>query len=215
MTNRDVKVEYLKRIEELLSKLGQDLSSHTVYNCRAGTLTLAESLYGSNSLQVKMLLETFNTSHSPQHLNEFSMGRVGQALIGILNNMKEELEAGLIRNLTREMQGQVIGDFVALAKEQLKDGFKDVSAVLATAALEDAMKRKAEELGLDIEGNSLSEVINALKSKSFFRGAQTSLVPSFVKLRNAALHSEWEKINEAEVNSLIGFLEPFLLENFS
>jgi hypothetical protein len=77
------------------------------------------------------------------------------------------------------------------------------------------LKRKAEELGLDVADKSLEDVINALKSKSFFRGAQTKIITSFVRLRNCAMHAEWKKIQETDVSSLIGFLEPFLLEHFS
>ena len=102
-----------------------------------------------------------------------------------------------------------------LAKAELKEGFTQVAAVLASAALEGALKRKAEELELDVADKSLEDVINALKSKSFFKGAQTKIITSFVRLRNYAMHAEWNKIQEADVSSLIGFLEPFLLEHFS
>ena len=150
-----------------------------------------------------------------------SVGRVtneiflGDLIIGSLSNVREELEAGLIRNVSKEVAGEVIGDLVVLAKAELKEGFIPVAAVLASAALEDALKRKAEELGLDVEDKSLDDVINALKSKSFFRGAQTKIITSFVRLRNYAMHAEWKKIQETDVSSLIGFLEPFLLDHFS
>jgi len=29
------------------------------------------------------------------------------------------------------------------------------------------------------------------------------------------MHAEWGKIQDADINSLIGFLEPFLLRHFS
>jgi hypothetical protein len=102
-----------------------------------------------------------------------------------------------------------------LAKTELNASFVNVAAVLACAALEDALKRKANDLGLNTTGKTLDAIINALKAKSFFKGAQGPIVASFVKLRNAAMHADWDKISEADVKSLIGFMEPFLTEHFS
>lgn len=72
-----------------------------------------------------------------------------------------------MRNITTQASGLVIGDLVALARAELNAGYKDVAAILAAAALEDAMKRKAEELGINVENKSLDAILNALKAKSF------------------------------------------------
>ena len=61
----------------------------------------------------------------------------------------------------------------------------------------------------------MSQVINALKSKGLVSGASKSLLDSMPRVRNAALHAEWDKISEPDVNSVIGFVERFLLINFS
>ena len=45
-----------------------------------------------------------------------------------------------------------------LVKTHLGEGQKDVAAVLASAAFEDAMKRKATALGLTVDGKELSEI---------------------------------------------------------
>jgi hypothetical protein len=182
-----------------------------------GGLNVLESLYGVNSSQVSEFREYKKAAQTKA--KEYPRGYyeifLGDFIIGSLSNVREELEARLIRNLSKEAAGEVIGDLVVLAKAELKEGFIPVAAVLASAALEDALKRKAEELELDVEDKSLDEVINALKSKSFFKGAQTKIITSFVRLRNYAMHAEWKKIQETDVSSLIGFLEPFLLEHFS
>jgi hypothetical protein len=60
--------------------------------------------------------------------------------------------------------GEVLGDFVSLARSALGEGYKDVAAVLACAALEDALKRFATSKGLAVAGKELQEVVNALKS---------------------------------------------------
>ena len=89
-----------------------------------------------------------------------------KALQGIFLSAKEAFEGGYIfRDITISISGEVLGDFILLAKEALKDGHKDVAAVLACAALEDVLKRHAQANGLNVDSKSMSDVINMLKSE--------------------------------------------------
>ena len=116
-------------------------------------------------------------------------------------------------------------DYAALLKRAEKKGEpiiflrrnEPVGALLCWNLLKQLieLKRKAEELGVNVENKTLNTIINSLKSKSFFRGAQVPIVSSYLKFRNAAMHAQWDKIQDADINSLIGFLEPFLIEHFT
>ena len=116
---------------------------------------------------------------------------------------------------TLPFQSNDFGDFIVLAKQSLAEGYKDVAAVLASAALEDSLKRYAIANGLSVDDGSMTGVINALKSKGLVSGAQKSLLDAMPKIRNYAMHADWEKISEPDVNSIIGFVEQFLLNKFS
>jgi hypothetical protein len=83
------------------------------------------------------------------------------------------------------------------------------------SALEDTLKKFASLNGITITDESMTEVVNALKSKSLVSGAQKSLLDTMPKIRNFAMHAKWEKISEPDVSSVIGFVEQFLLSNFS
>jgi len=212
--------QYRRRIDELLSRLddlddlAQEHDRAAVDGCFLGTLSIIESLYGSHSLQAKALSESKEAYTRLQYSSEFEIRTFGQSVKRTLLNVREEVDAGLIDGIANKVAGVVIGDFVALAKVELSEGYLHVAAVLATAALEDALKRKAEQIGLNVQGRPLDGVINLLKSRSFFKGAQVPIVSSYVKLRNAAMHADWVKIQAADVNSLIGFLETFLVDHF-
>ena len=91
------------------------------------------------------------------------------ALKGIFRSAKEDFEGGYVFNVELRVSGEVFGDFVSLAKQSLSEGHKDVAAVLASAALEDALKRYASTHGLDVDDKSMQEVVNALKSQGSFR----------------------------------------------
>jgi hypothetical protein len=220
--NKDALVElYSKRIDELTTRVNdaQRLSDETdrsaVDAAYVGTLNVVQALYGPSSAQAKTLLEMHKLSNTRGYSTIWLTQSFASSLRGVLANTKEELEAGLISSIAEQAAGEVIGDLVALAREQLREGYKDVAAVLASAALEDAVKRKAAEQGINVQGKTLDSVINALKTKQFFTGAQAPIVASYVKLRNSAMHADWPKIQEADVSSLLGFLEPFLLKNFT
>jgi hypothetical protein len=58
-------------------------------------------------------------------------------------------------------------------------------------------------------------VVNALKGSGLVAGAQKSLLDTMPKIRNAALHAEWNKLSEPDVASVIGFVEQFLVNKFS
>ena len=138
-----------------------------------------------------------------------------QILKDIFSSAQEDFEGGYVFSVDLKISGEVFGDFVVLAKESLVNGYKNVAAVLATAALEDSLKRYARANEIETDDRSLTEIINALKSKGLVSGAAKSLLGSMPRLRNAALHADWEKISEPEVSSIIGFVEQFLLMNFS
>ena len=86
--------------------------------------------------------------------------------------------------------------------------------MLASAALEDALKRHAVSNGLDVDDASMLKVISALKSKGLVSRAQKPMLAAMHQMRNHAMHAEWEKIQKPEVSSLVAFVEQFLLTHF-
>jgi hypothetical protein len=102
-----------------------------------------------------------------------------------------------------------------LAKQALSDGHKDVAAVLACAALEDALKRLALAKNLVVDDKTMSEIVNALKANGVVAGAQKSLLDAMPRIRNMAMHAEWSKISAPDVSSVLGFVEQLLLSKFN
>jgi hypothetical protein len=137
-----------------------------------------------------------------------------RSLYAIFRSASEDFRGGFAGNIDLRISGEVFGDFVALAKQSLSEGHKDVAAVLACAALEDALKRFAAANGLEPDQKTMTDVINSLKGAGLVSGAQKSLLDVMPRIRNAALHAEWDKLSEPDVNSVIGFVEQFLLTKF-
>ena len=159
---------------------------------------------------------------SPHYMNFVAMyAKCGggdssvRTLKALFQSAKEDFEGGYVFDVDLRVSGEVFGDFVALARRTLSDGHKDVAAVLACAALEDSLKRYAQVNGLEINDKTMQEVVNSLKSKGLVVGAQKSLLDAMPRIRNLAMHAEWDKISEPDVSSVIGFVEQFLLTKFS
>jgi hypothetical protein len=136
-------------------------------------------------------------------------------LKAVFLSAKDDFEGGYVFDVDLRVSGEVFGDFVALARHSLSEGHKDVAAVLASAALEDALKRFAIAKQLDVGNKTMQDVINLLKSAGLVGGAQKALLDTMPKLRNAALHAQWDKLTEPDVNSIIGFVDAFVLTKFS
>ncbi|MDR8077622.1 DUF4145 domain-containing protein [Burkholderia cenocepacia] len=168
------------------------------------------------------LIKAVFGGHSPHyqnfarlHANANEMEDTIGGLHAVFLAAKEDFEGGYVFDVEMRVSGEVFGDFVKLAREALGEGHHHVAAVLASAALEDALKRYATANGLDVEGKDMQNTVNALKGAGLVSGAQKSLLDAMPKLRNAALHAEWERLNESEVGSILGYVEQFLLTKFS
>ncbi len=207
-----LKDDLLHRIDEVLAGDSTDVSH--VGELLATATGLFASLYGAQSPQVNTLYsirkEMWNSSL--HDTTKFSF--LGQQLCGQLRSLASDIRGGRIKNLRLESAGEIFGDLVSTARRAMRDRQISVAAVLACAALEDALKRLAREQGLDVDDKDMTQVINALKSGGFIKGPQGSLLSGFVRVRNKAFHAQWEDIDAADVQGVIGFTQEFLLQNF-
>ena len=147
--------------------------------------------------------------------------RFVEVLYSIFSAAKSDYDAGYAHSVDLRISGEVYGDFISLAKATLEngsleeDGNLKVAAVLAAASLEDVLKRFARSHGIVTNERTLSDVIGALKAKNGLlqRGTIEALRP-LPKIRNFALHADWEKLSNISVFSVISFVEQFLVQYF-
>jgi hypothetical protein len=169
-------------------------------------LNLLQNAFGTESVHFKNFRKIYDAFG--EHESHF------QSALGVFHAAKEDYEGGHVFTLQKAVSGEVFGDFVVLAKKSIDEGHKDVAAVLACAALEDALKRYARAEGLDVDEADMKTVVNALKSKGLVSGFQTTLFDDMPKIRDYAMHANWGKIKPEDVSSVIGFVERFLFEKF-
>jgi hypothetical protein len=182
-----------------------------------GVLSLFDSLYGPRSRQGTALetsLRDVQKSGHPANANiiSYSIG----ILRGALTNLQQELAVGLVGSIRAAVTGEVLSDFLLLAKEALVepgDAPKNVAAVLAAAAYEDVLRRLAS-VDSSAPSEKLADVITALKDRGLLKGSQVGIAQSYLNLRNCALHAQWDKVDRPGVQSVIAFTEQLLLTHF-
>lgn len=203
--------ELQREWDEMPFETGRHVGSHVKSGAWEKWATSAESLIKAACGMDSPYYESFIRARERCTGYESQL----RALAGIFRSAKEAFEGGYLFDVEREVSAEIFGDFVVLAKQALAEDNKDVAAVLAAAALEDALKRYAASNGLDVDDASMSKIISALKSKGLVSGAQKSLLTAMLRMRNHAMHAEWEKIEKPDVSGLVGFVEQFLLTHFS
>lgn len=211
---RDVFLERIKQLQDLPSDSDRDAPLHA-YQLYMGCVTIISQLYGVTSVQMQALKDEKERLMGITGNEYTKHALLTKELHGLLSTVIAEIEAGLVESVEAEARGEIYADFIGLAKQALDQSSKDVAAVLASAALEDALKRFADSQGFDPSDKDMSEVISLLKGNQLLQKTEAKVVQSYVTLRNKALHAEWDKINSPEVSSLIGYVEGFVLRHFS
>jgi hypothetical protein len=204
----DLNRQVLQQVDSTTARIAAMTNDHAAaHQCISETLSIVEAVYGVASIQLKRLREALDHAQKINMRFGAAIFDTSQVLLGTLQAVRTDVEAGVLRKLIRVAVANVVLDFVVLAERALDDGRMDVAAVLSAAAFEDLMKTRGEEAGLEVDGKDLSEVINALKASGTLAGPQAKVVASYVPFRNKAMHAEWDKLLAPEVAGLIAFIK--------
>lgn len=210
------------RIDSLLEMPFEDSNIDRVVLCTElyhGTLTLLSSIYGHDSHQVSGLRKLADDIYREQgNALQHRIFDLISTVRGSLQNLKAELDAGLAGSLQKSLQGEILTDFVQLARavlDEKRDGAKNVAAVLAAAAFEDTIRKMGTIMAGVVGKDDLSDVVNALKTSGALVSPQLGIAQSYLNFRNRALHANWDDIQLETVYSVLGFVEQLLLKHFS
>jgi hypothetical protein len=202
--------EITKRIEALL---GPEVNGHEAFS---GALSLMVLVHGSGSPQVRDLAqkgESFATRFHSTGLDN----SLYEVAIGALQNLRAEIDGGLIAALQKTITGDVLTDFLQLARAALNepgDEAKNVAAVLTAALFEDTLRRLASVSGIP-HSEKLQDTLTSLKENGVMQGSQVGIANSYLNFRNSALHAQWERVERESIASVLGFVEHLLMKHFA
>jgi hypothetical protein len=206
--------DILKRIDELLTTDTHDKVAQLPHGC----ISLLSLVYGEDGIQLKHFRERLKDI-SREHENHIRReNAIANEAIGALKNLKREIESGLTGSIRQQVTGEVLTDFIQLSRaalDQHTDGAKNVAAVLAASAFEDTIRRMGATLAGVLGRDDLSEVLTKLKDAGVIQSPQIGIAQSYLSFRNHALHANWDKIDSASIQSILGFVEQLLLKHFA
>jgi len=206
------------RVDALYVMASQQRSitqQNTLYH---GTLGIMQALYGPNSSQEKALrtsIERFSNKAIPSapSVIDDSVAAIG----GVLAAIKAELDSGFIGSLRATLMGEVLTDFIKLARitlEESGDSAKNVAAVLAAAAFEDVLRRLADIKGFGHQ-EKLADILTALKDMGVLQGAEVGIAQSYLSFRNRSLHAQWNEVDRSAIESILAFTEQVILKHLT
>jgi hypothetical protein len=214
------KAVILARIIELLAlpmPQTSDLQSNAS-DLLQGATTLLALTHGQKSPQLSAFEAQIASAQSQEAHWTFRATELRSISLGALRTLKREVETGLIGNLRLEVTGEVLSDFLQLAKSSLDEGTEDgknVSAVLTAAAFEDLIRRMGSAFcGIETR-DELHKIVVALKNSGVLVGAQFGTVQAQLQFRNDALHADWQKIDAMGVKTVMLLVQELLLKHFS
>ncbi len=208
------------RIDELLNTNRQSLHDASAWASELyqGAISMLELTHGENCSQISALRDVV-AGHQKSKEGAFRIAmETASSSLGVLRNLKREVEEGLVGNLRREVTGEVLGDMLQLAKATLEEGTqnsKNVAAVLVAAAFEDTIRRLgATYCGIQTR-ESLPDILAKLKAAEILRGSQVGVVQSHFQFRNDAMHADWDKVDVVGVKTVAALVQELLLKHFS
>lgn len=135
-------------------------------------------------------------------------------ILGILKSAGIEWRNGLIDTLELRFIGLAFEDFLKHAAAFNEGGKKMEAAVLASAVLEDTVKRLCRKHAIPSDDKSLDSLINALKANQVLGKVKAERMKSYAALRNKAFHAEWDAFDERDLRQMIDGLEEVLEGHF-
>ncbi len=124
---------------------------------------------------------------------------VPRKLLGVLMALDAEVKSGLLQRFEYQIVASAFDEFLDHAGAFHRAGKLREAAVLASAVLEDSIKRLANRKEVNSEGLTLEPLIDKLVAAEALTQVQAKRLKAQVAVRNHALHAEWDKLDLRDV----------------
>lgn len=143
---------------------------------------------------------------------------VRHSVISRLTALKQDVEAGYTRSIEELLHADVFGDFLEMADELLRVGYKDPAAVLAGSVLEEHLRKLGGRVGVPVENDEgrplKADRLNAdlAKCGAYNKHDQKSIT-AWLDLRNNAAHGHFDRYDGNQVAALIRDVRAFMIRH--
>lgn len=124
-------------------------------------------------------------------------------MFGLLGSAQQAWSQGLLRKIEYVIAAETFDDFLNHAEHFHKGNKKIEASVLASAVLEDTVKKICRKNSLNPSGKSLDELIDELAKSDVITPVKAKRYKGYSGVRNSSLHAEWDQIDIKDVGELI------------
>ena len=192
---------------------------NTPQGAAQSAMAVLRHIYGDHSPQLAALQERLKPVHGRHDIDTAPYNhRIATEIDAILDAAFADFSSGITASLRVRAKGEVLGDFVALAREALAEhdaGADHVAAVLTAAALEETLKQLGSENGVDVYHRDFRGVIQKLKDAGVLTGAQPGVASGFAIFRDRSFHGQFDEVERATTESALAFAEGLLSARMS
>lgn len=213
----NIKDEVLQRLDALLQKADAVIGTHSP--SPPGTIgfpTLDSQAFTEWQTQsLTYLINLLGPDHTyvDHFRKQVTQGFIGQVKSGkgILQALQEDIEGGYLKRIETLVSADIFNDFIEMAEYLLSQGYKDPTASLVGAVLENGLRRICMVHGITL---SVKEDISSLNKKLADAGVYNRLTQQKVQvwnnIRNNADHGKFNEYKVDDVNEMLKGVRSFL-----
>lgn len=209
----------IQRIDQLIQKgeqaknryvpsppgvIGGGHIEYSIFNeWKSNSENLIIRISGQESAYYKNFLEQVKQSW-PEHV---------ESGMGILRALREDVSEGFLTDLKELAFAEIFIDFIDIAEHLLENGYKDPSASLIGAVLEDSLRKIADKNGIDVKNNDdISSLNTKLADKSVYNRLLQKQIQAWKAIRDSADHGKFKDYTKEDVEAMLSGVQRFLGE---
>jgi hypothetical protein len=210
MSNKKI----IDRLDNLI-KLGEKVLETKSYDYSESCYIVASGLFQQWYTSSVALLYTFPEKYI--YASEFGencqKGNYGDVELGvaILRAAKEDIESGVLTELVDIISAEIFDDFLEMAEYLLENGYKDPTASLIGAVLENELRRMCRENDIPVKhDDNIGSLNQKLFQKSIYGKPQMRQISIWQSIRDSADHGKFEDYNAESVKNMLEGVRNFL-----
>jgi hypothetical protein len=165
-------------------------------------LNFLEKIFGADNVYVKKFDKTLSYSDESQMMWELEL----------LRSAKDDVEKGFVYRIEHLISADLFGSIIEQAEYLLKNGFKDVAAVLGRVVIENTLKDIAKREKITVpEKKKLSDLNTLLWKEGVYDKPKWRSIQAQVDLGNYAAHGDFDKYDEKSVENMLIWIRETLM----
>ena len=191
--------------QQMVSRMNKNdyyISEHDIPSVQAWLSSVA------NILETASLADSFFPNESKRLMTNEEMKHgisinVASKMLGLLQSAQQEWASGLLRKIEYILAAETFDNFLDHAAVYHKGDKKVEAAVLASAVLEDTVKKISLKNEISAKGQSLESLIDELVKVGAITPVKAKRIKAFSGIRNNALHAEFSDFDIKDVGEMI------------